>query len=107
MNESPFVKCFGEVTAPRFCAAVLDEQNAHTEATKLPSPLEFRKDSEEENRDSEKDEDTKELEAVTCERLTETFSDSPHSRSVSVHTPLQVFLRFEATFSFKRTPFYS
>lgn len=50
--------------------AVLDEQNAHTETTKLPSPLEFRKDSEEENRDSEKDEDTKELEAVTCERLT-------------------------------------
>lgn len=49
--------------------AVLDEQNAHTEATKLPSPLDFRKDSEEENRDSEKDEDTKELEAVTCECL--------------------------------------
>lgn len=47
----------------------MDEQNAHTEATKLPSPLEFRKDSEEENRDSEKDEDTKELEAVTCECL--------------------------------------
>ncbi|TMS06896.1 Diacylglycerol kinase eta [Larimichthys crocea] len=43
---------------------VVDEQNAHTEETELPSPLEFRKDSEEENRDSEKDEDTKELEAV-------------------------------------------
>lgn len=47
----------------------MDEQNAHTEATKPPSPLEFRKDSEEENRDSEKDDDTKELEAVTCECL--------------------------------------
>lgn len=46
--------------------SVVDEQNAHTEETELPSPLEFRKDSEEENRDSEKDEDTKELEAVPC-----------------------------------------
>lgn len=46
---------------------MVDEQNTHTEETELPSPLEFRKDSEEENRDSEKDEDTKELEAVTCE----------------------------------------
>lgn len=52
---------------PLLSGPVLDEQNAHTEATKLPSPLEFRKDSEEENRDSEKDEDTKELDAVTCE----------------------------------------
>ncbi|XP_035531832.1 diacylglycerol kinase eta-like [Morone saxatilis] len=43
---------------------VVDEQNAHTDDSELPSPLEFRKDSEEENRDSEKDEDTKELEAV-------------------------------------------
>lgn len=43
---------------------MVDEQNAHTEETELPSPLEFRKYSEEENRDSEKDEDTKELEAV-------------------------------------------
>lgn len=49
-----------------FLNLVVDEQNAHTEDTELPSPLEFRKDSEEENRDSEKDEDTKELEAVTC-----------------------------------------
>lgn len=64
-------RCGTNVTPPSFPpAAVLDEQNAHTEATKLPSPLEFRKDSEEESRDSEKDEDTKELEAVTCERLT-------------------------------------
>uniref|UniRef100_A0A669DKT5 Diacylglycerol kinase n=1 Tax=Oreochromis niloticus TaxID=8128 RepID=A0A669DKT5_ORENI len=43
---------------------VVDEQNAHTEDPELPSPLE--KDSEDENRDSEKDEDTKELEAVSC-----------------------------------------
>lgn len=45
----------------------MDEQNAHTDDTELPSPLEFRKDSEDENRDSEKDEDTKELEAMPCE----------------------------------------
>uniref|UniRef100_A0A096M0N7 diacylglycerol kinase (ATP) n=1 Tax=Poecilia formosa TaxID=48698 RepID=A0A096M0N7_POEFO len=32
---------------------VVDEQNAHTDDTELPSPLEFRKDSEDENRDSE------------------------------------------------------
>lgn len=51
---------------PPLCA-VVDEQNAHSEDAELTSPLEFRKDSEEENRDSEKDEDTKELEAVTCE----------------------------------------
>uniref|UniRef100_A0A8C5FGH3 Diacylglycerol kinase n=1 Tax=Gadus morhua TaxID=8049 RepID=A0A8C5FGH3_GADMO len=41
---------------------VVDEQNAHTDDTDLSSPLDLRKDSEEENRDSEKDEDTKELE---------------------------------------------
>lgn len=46
---------------------MVDEQNTNTEETDLPSPLEFRKDSEEENRDSEKDEDTRELEAVSCE----------------------------------------
>lgn len=53
-----------------FLCSVVDEQNAHTEETELPSPLEFRKDSEEENRDSEKDEDTKELEAVPCKCTT-------------------------------------
>lgn len=52
-----------------FPALVVDEQNALTEDTELPSPLEFQKDSEEENRDSEKEEDTKELEAVSCEFL--------------------------------------
>uniref|UniRef100_A0A673W724 Diacylglycerol kinase n=1 Tax=Salmo trutta TaxID=8032 RepID=A0A673W724_SALTR len=46
---------------------VVDEQNAHTEELELPSPLEFRKEGEEDNRDSEKDEDTKELEAMPCE----------------------------------------
>lgn len=50
---NPFMPCL-----------VVDEQNAHTEDPELPSPLE--KDSEDENRDSEKDEDTKELEAVSC-----------------------------------------
>lgn len=45
---------------------VLDEQNAHTEEQELQSPSDFRKDSEEENKDNEKDEDTKELEALSC-----------------------------------------
>lgn len=49
-----------------FSHAVVDEQNSHTEETELASPLEFRKDSEEENRDSEKDEDTKELNVLPC-----------------------------------------
>ncbi|XP_016101213.1 diacylglycerol kinase eta-like [Sinocyclocheilus grahami] len=43
---------------------MVDEQNAHTEEQELQSPTDFRKDSEEENRDNEKDEDTKELEAL-------------------------------------------
>ena len=46
---------------------MVDEQNAHTDDTDLSSPLDLRKDSEEENRDSEKDEDTKELEMLSCE----------------------------------------
>ncbi|KAJ8004654.1 hypothetical protein DPEC_G00138570 [Dallia pectoralis] len=41
---------------------VVDEQNAHMEEQELSSPMEFRKEGEEDNRDSEKDEDTKELE---------------------------------------------
>lgn len=49
------------------CDVVVDEQNAHTEEQELQSPTDFRKDSEEENRDNEKDEDTKELEALACE----------------------------------------
>ncbi|XP_037645312.1 diacylglycerol kinase eta isoform X4 [Sebastes umbrosus] len=61
---------------------VVDEQNAHTDDTELPSPLEFRKDSEEENRDSEKDEDTKELEAVTSAKS----PCSPTERRVSRST---------------------
>lgn len=48
---------------------MVDEQNAHTEELELPSPLEFRKEGEDDNRDSEKDEDTKELEAMPCESL--------------------------------------
>ncbi|KTF97503.1 hypothetical protein cypCar_00015937, partial [Cyprinus carpio] len=47
---------------------MVDEQNAHTEEQELQSPSDFRKDSEEENRDNEKDEDTKELEALPCLR---------------------------------------
>lgn len=45
---------------------MVDEQNAHTDDSELQSPLDFRKDSEDENRDSEKDEDTKELEGASC-----------------------------------------
>ncbi|XP_061579225.1 diacylglycerol kinase eta isoform X4 [Cololabis saira] len=61
---------------------VVDEQNAHMEDTELPSPLEFRKDSEEENRDSEKDEDTKELEMVSSAKS----PCSPTERKVSRST---------------------
>lgn len=48
---------------------MVDEQNAHTDDSELQSPLDFRKDSEDENRDSEKDEDTKELEGASCKFL--------------------------------------
>lgn len=47
-----------------YVCSVVDEQNANMDESEPTSPLEFRKDSEEENRDSEKDEDTKELEAL-------------------------------------------
>uniref|UniRef100_A0A8K9XP80 Diacylglycerol kinase n=1 Tax=Oncorhynchus mykiss TaxID=8022 RepID=A0A8K9XP80_ONCMY len=46
---------------------VVDEQNASTEEQELPSTFEFRKEGEEDNRDSEKDEDTKELEILPRE----------------------------------------
>lgn len=49
------------------CVVVVDEQNAHTEEQELQSPNDFRKDSEDENKDNEKDEDTKELESLPCE----------------------------------------
>ncbi|XP_029558886.1 diacylglycerol kinase eta isoform X2 [Salmo trutta] len=58
---------------------VVDEQNAHTEELELPSPLEFRKEGEEDNRDSEKDEDTKELEAMPLAKS----PCSPPERQVS------------------------
>ncbi|XP_040057508.2 diacylglycerol kinase eta isoform X4 [Gasterosteus aculeatus] len=72
---------------------VVDEQNAHSEDAELTSPLEFRKDSEEENRDSEKDEDTKELEAVTSAKS----PCSPTERRVSRST--------QSYSSFTITPF--
>uniref|UniRef100_A0A672JZI1 Diacylglycerol kinase n=1 Tax=Sinocyclocheilus grahami TaxID=75366 RepID=A0A672JZI1_SINGR len=53
---------------------MVDEQNTHTEEQELQSPTDFRKDSEEENRDNEKDEDTKELEALPCD-FNYVFSD--------------------------------
>ncbi|TRY93332.1 hypothetical protein DNTS_024557 [Danionella cerebrum] len=47
---------------------MVDEQNAHAEEQELlQSPSDFRKDSEEQNKDSEKDEDTKELEVLPGE----------------------------------------
>ncbi|KAI9519055.1 hypothetical protein NQZ68_032108 [Dissostichus eleginoides] len=72
---------------------VVDEQNAHSEDSELPSPLEFRKFSEDENRESEKDEDTKELEAVTSAKS----PCSPEERKVSRST--------QAYGSFTITPF--
>ncbi|XP_070831384.1 diacylglycerol kinase eta isoform X4 [Chaetodon trifascialis] len=72
---------------------VVDEQNAHTEETELPSPLEFRKYSEEENRDSEKDEDTKELEAV------------PSAKSPCSPTERRVSRSTQSCGSFTITPF--
>ncbi|XP_040913091.1 diacylglycerol kinase eta isoform X5 [Toxotes jaculatrix] len=72
---------------------VVDEQNAHTEDTELPSPLEFRKDSEDENRDSEKDEDTKELEAV------------PSAKSPCSPTERRVSRSTQSYGSFTITPF--
>ncbi|XP_023806266.1 diacylglycerol kinase eta isoform X2 [Oryzias latipes] len=72
---------------------VVDEQNALTEDTELPSPLEFQKDSEEENRDSEKEEDTKELEAVSSARS----PCSPTERRVNCST--------QSYSSFTITPF--
>uniref|UniRef100_A0A671YEJ1 Diacylglycerol kinase n=1 Tax=Sparus aurata TaxID=8175 RepID=A0A671YEJ1_SPAAU len=72
---------------------VVDEQNAHTEDTELPSSLEFRKDSEEENRDTEKDEDTKELEAV------------PSAKSPCSPTERRVSRSTQSCGSFTITPF--
>ncbi|CAL9690464.1 unnamed protein product [Knipowitschia caucasica] len=72
---------------------VVDEQNAHTEDTELTSPLEFRKDGDEENRDSEKDEDTKELELL------------PSSRSPCSPTERKVSRSTQSYQSFTITPF--
>ncbi|KAI4872435.1 hypothetical protein NFI96_010147 [Prochilodus magdalenae] len=47
---------------------MVDEQNAHTDEQDLQSPAEFKKDTEDENKHNEKDEDTKELEALPCLR---------------------------------------
>ncbi|XP_037095173.1 diacylglycerol kinase eta isoform X5 [Syngnathus acus] len=72
---------------------VVDEQNANTDESEPTSPLEFRKDSEEENRDSEKDEDTKELEALAPVKSV----CSPTERRVSRST--------QSYSSFSITPF--
>ncbi|XP_061826790.2 diacylglycerol kinase eta isoform X1 [Nerophis lumbriciformis] len=72
---------------------VVDEQNTNMDDGELPSPLEFRKDSEEENRDSEKDEDTKELEAA------------PPMKSVCFPTERRVSRSTQSYSSFSITPF--
>ncbi|XP_060909636.1 diacylglycerol kinase eta isoform X4 [Labrus mixtus] len=72
---------------------VVDEQNSHTDDTELPSPIEFRKDSEEENRDNERDEDTKELEAL------------PSSKSPCSLTERRVSRSTQSCGSFTITPF--
>ncbi|KAM9802016.1 diacylglycerol kinase eta isoform X1 [Syngnathus typhle] len=72
---------------------VVDEQNANMDESEPTSPLEFRKDSEEENRDSEKDEDTKELEALAPVKSV----CSPTERRVSRST--------QSYSSFSITPF--
>lgn len=45
----------------------MDEQNAHTDEQELQSPTDIKRNTEEENKDNEKDEDTKELESLPCE----------------------------------------
>ncbi|KAJ3592120.1 hypothetical protein NHX12_007249 [Muraenolepis orangiensis] len=72
---------------------VVDEQNAHTDDTDLSSPLELRKDGEEENHESEKDEDTKELEMLSSAKSL----CSPTERRVSRST--------QSCGSFSITPF--
>ncbi|XP_051937694.1 diacylglycerol kinase eta isoform X3 [Hippocampus zosterae] len=72
---------------------VVDEQNANVDESEPTSPLEFRKESEEENRDSEKDEDTKELEALAPVKSV----CSPTERRVSRST--------QSYSSFSITPF--
>ncbi|XP_036421224.1 diacylglycerol kinase eta isoform X5 [Colossoma macropomum] len=61
---------------------MVDEQNAHTDEQDLQSPAEFKKDTEDENKDNEKDEDTKELEALPLAKS----PCSPTERRVSRST---------------------
>ncbi|XP_066542077.1 diacylglycerol kinase eta isoform X6 [Hoplias malabaricus] len=61
---------------------MVDEQNDHTDEQDLQSPTEFKKDTEDENKDSEKDEDTKELEALPLAKS----PCSPTERRVSRST---------------------
>ncbi|XP_013882523.1 diacylglycerol kinase eta isoform X1 [Austrofundulus limnaeus] len=69
---------------------VVDEQNANTEDTELSSSLEFRKDSEDENRDSEKDEDTKELEAMSAAKSPCSPTERRISRSTQSYGPFTI-----------------
>ncbi|XP_061547229.1 diacylglycerol kinase eta isoform X3 [Phycodurus eques] len=69
---------------------VVDEQNANTDESEPTSPLEFRKDSEEENRDSEKDEDTKELEALAPVKTVCSPTDRRGSRSTQSYASFSI-----------------
>lgn len=55
---------------------MVDEQNAHTDEQDLQSPTDIKKDMEEENKDNEKDEDTKELESLPCESKLHSWNKS-------------------------------
>ncbi|XP_061647745.1 diacylglycerol kinase eta isoform X16 [Phyllopteryx taeniolatus] len=69
---------------------VVDEQNANTDESEPTSPLEFRKDGEEENRDSEKDEDTKELEALAPVKTVCSPTDRRGSRSTQSYASFSI-----------------
>ncbi|XP_008326083.2 diacylglycerol kinase eta isoform X3 [Cynoglossus semilaevis] len=69
---------------------VVDEQNAHTDDSELQSPLDFRKDSEDENRDSEKDEDTKELEGASSAKSPCSPTERRVSRSTQSYGPFTI-----------------
>ncbi|XP_057708029.1 diacylglycerol kinase eta isoform X6 [Corythoichthys intestinalis] len=69
---------------------VVDEQNTNMDESEPTSPLEFRKDSEEENRDSEKDEDTKELEALAPVKSVCSSTDRRVSRSTQSYSSFSI-----------------
>ncbi|XP_077472557.1 diacylglycerol kinase eta isoform X3 [Stigmatopora argus] len=65
-----------------------DWHNASADDSEPASPLDFRKDGEEENRDSEKDEDTKELEALAPVKCS--LAERRMSRSTQSYTSFSI-----------------